>query len=118
MSEETKPKPCGAYLHDKGWYAAQRGCQRPSVNGGLCREHAAGRKRSEAARAKADAKYVAAKVEDERRKRLFYQFIAEMDASKAVKSGTLALYTEVRKHLRMQMVHGDYTIRPLEKEQK
>ena len=112
MSETVKR--CGAYLHGKGWYAAQTGCLRPGIGeGGLCKEHAAGKKRSEAARAKADAKYMAARAEDEKRKRLFYQFIAEMDASKAVKSGTLALYTEVRKHLRMQMSHGSYTIMPL-----
>ncbi len=121
MSE--KVKPCGAYVNTRtagSWLTASRGCQKPGVaEGGRCKAHAAGEKRSNTSRAKAEAKWAAGRAEDQRRKAAFDRFIAEMDGSKAVKSGTLAVYNEIREHLRMQMVSmRGYVVGPQEKETK
>ncbi len=102
MSEDVKP--CGAYVSPRvagSWLAAAKGCQRPGTGEtGMCRHHEAGRKRSATARKEFEARYNAEKEEDARRKAAFRRFIAEMDAS------GLAVYAEVRQHLRMQMAGG------------
>lgn len=114
MSE--KVKPCGAYVRLNNWPSS---CGRPGTGeGGLCKEHAAGKKRSEASREKSDAKCAADRAEDARRKVAFYRFVATLD-KQALRGDLLASYAEVRKHLRMQMTSRDYMIMPpQEKETK
>lgn len=113
-------KRCGAYIARENGWPVMGGCKRPGIGeGGLCKEHAAGRKRSEKANDKFDAKRKADDAEDAKRTAAFRRFITEMDGSKAVKSGTLAVYNEIREHLRMQMVSmRGYVIGPQEKETK
>ena len=114
MSE--KGKPCGAYLHGKGWYAAQEGCQRPSVDGGLCKQHAAGKKRSESNREKFNAKYEADRAEDKRRRENFDEFIAHLDHREFQTDALGTIYQEVRDYLRMQST-GRWTMSPLSREE-
>lgn len=116
MSEMVKR--CGEYCN-KGSRWPQR-CVREVVAGGtMCKQHEIGKKRRDANRGKFEIKYNADRAEDAKRKALFARFITEMDGSKAVKSGTLAVYNEIREHLRMQMVSmRGYVIGPQEKETK
>lgn len=115
MSEPVKR--CGAYIQRDGW-PVLGGCTRPGTGeGGLCKAHAAGRKRSAAATAAFETKYYADKAEDERRRKAFHSFIATLD-KQALRGDLLALYADVREHLRMQMAsRRDYVIGPLDREE-
>lgn len=115
MSEWVKP--CGAYVRPRGGWPVRGGCQRPGIaEGGLCKEHAAGKKRSEAARAKADAKYEADRAEDKRRRENFDEFIAHLDHREFQTDALGTIYQDVRDYLRMQST-GGWTMSPLGREE-